>query len=107
MGERLEKVNATLLSILGTTLRGSWTIPEALATVTTVRVAPDLRTAVVWVSLLPHDTGLWPEVVSKLPELQRAAAHRLQTKHTPKLSLKQDTGGVHAQHIDRLLRESR
>lgn len=100
---RIAKVNSLLMTVVSTRLRETYDHPAALATVTDVETSPDLREAVVWISLLPAEAD-WQSVVSALPALQEAVAESATMKFTPRLSLRQDTGTVHARHIEDLLR---
>lgn len=104
LGQRiLEEVSELLLGELKDPRIGS-------ATVTAVRVTPDLRQAIVGVSVL----GSTEEKKQTLEGLRAAAAfirhelaERLHIRRVPELSFRLDESGEQAARIDELLRKSR
>lgn len=105
MSARLDKVNALVGAELSHAL-GRVQPTGAMATVTSVQTAPDLSEANVWVSLLPDNDTAWEALRESLPELQAVLAERLVIKRTPRLRLRRDQSGEHAQKITRLLKEN-
>ncbi len=99
---RLAKVNSLLMTEVGRA-RGRHTITGAIATVTAVETAPDLRAATVWISLVPDSDAAWEEVTVLRGVLQSHVADRAHMKRTPVLTLQRDFGGAHARHIEDLL----
>jgi ribosome-binding factor A len=80
-------------------------LAEAQITVTEVRIGPDLKHAVVFVSRLGRS-----DVDALLPALRRATAflrgqvaHALKLKFAPELTFQPDTAPDYAMKIDRLL----
>lgn len=104
MSGRMDKVNALVGAELSRAL-GRTQPAGAMATVTSVQTAPDLAEANAWVSLLPDSDAAWEALTESLPELQAALAERLVIKRTPRLRLRRDQSGEHAQKIARLLEE--
>jgi ribosome-binding factor A len=81
---------------------------RALISVTGVDVAPDIKSAVVWIDILGgNKEDIFKEAESLRPALQRELASRLESKFIPKIALRLDTGGDYADHINRLLKKSR
>lgn len=104
MSGRMDKVNALVGAELSRAL-APVRPAGAMATVTRVETAPDLSEASVWVSLLPDSEAAWEVLQEALPDLQAVLAARLVIKRTPRLRLRRDHSGEHAQKIDRLLKE--
>lgn len=104
MSGRMDKVNALVGAELSRAL-GPIRPAGAMATVTSVRTAPDLSEASAWISLLPDSEAGWEALNESLPELQAVLAGRLVIKRTPRLKLRRDQSGEHAQKIERLLKE--
>ncbi len=105
MPNRMEKINALLTEEVGAEL-GRLGSGTSLATVTSVETTSDLREAAVWVSLLPDDDAAWEALLERQKHLQAYLARRLTIKRTPKISLKRDRSGQHAQRISELLRQT-
>ena len=80
-------------------------LADARITVTEVRIGPDLKHAIAFVTRLGRD-----DVDTLLPALRRASpflraqmAHALRLKYAPDLSFQPDVALEHASKIDRLL----
>ena len=104
MTGRMDKVNALVGAELSRAL-APVRPAGAMATVTAVETAPDLAEASVWVSLLPDSDAAWEALEEALPELQAGLAERLVIKRTPRIRLRRDRSGEHADKINRLLKE--
>lgn len=104
MSGRMDKVNALVGAELSRAL-APVRPAGAMATVTSVKTAPDLAEASAWVSLLPDTDEAWQVLEETLPDLQAALAERLVIKRTPRLRLRRDRSGEHADKIERLLKE--
>ena len=74
-------------------------------TVTEVRVTPDLRHAIAFVTRLgrPDMAEKLPALRHAAPFLRRALAHALRLRYAPELSFQADTSIDYAMHVDELL----
>lgn len=106
VGEAMRHVLAELLMRGGTREPG---LADAVLTVSEVRISPDLRHAVVFVTELGGDIGS-----GRLEALRRAApllrgevARRLQLKYAPDLAFRADRSFAEAARIDALLAQER
>lgn len=110
MSRRLEKVNKHLQRICAEVLLTEVALPsEALVTVARVNATANLRSADVWLYVLPLERGpATLKVLQKqLYELQRAVNRRLNMRLLPRLILRLDRGAAHAAEIEQRLRELR
>lgn len=77
-----------------------------MVSVTAVETSPDLRRAVVYISTLDLSRG--EEAVAALtkaaPRLQSAVGRQVRMKYTPHLEFALDSGVVHGDRIDSILR---
>jgi ribosome-binding factor A len=80
-------------------------LAEADITVTEVRMSPDLKHAMVFVSRLGRTDvdGLLPLLKRAAPFLRAQVAQALRLRFAPDLSFQPDHALDHAMHIDRLL----
>ena len=104
---RINQVNSVIVSLAGDALKREFDVPGVLATITKAETTPDIREATVWISLLPDGDDTWGQVAALVPHLQRAVAAGLETRHTPRLTLRQDHGPADAARIESLLRDGR
>ncbi len=107
MSQRPAKVESLIQSVTAKALFDLLEKEAAMVTVTRVDVAPDLRTATIWVGLLGAPVAqekLWKRIEYFRPDIQRAVGAAMTTRFIPRLTIKQDTGGEYAAHIDQLLR---
>jgi ribosome-binding factor A len=102
MTTRTAKVNALLEATIAEAIRRDYGDPTNLVTVTKVEVAPDLRTANVWIAT--YRDGTWEDIMALRPLLQRAVAAAMTSKNTPRLTLRQDLSGEYAARIHEALR---
>ena len=100
-GDRLIKVNELIQHALAERLGEIWDIEGAVATITAVETAPDLKHAVVWVSLLGEVSE---ELLEPIFRELRAVTGRLKLKFTPRLEFRIDHSGEYAEHIERIFR---
>lgn len=105
MTQRIAKVESVVRQIVAEQLP---LLLEKLAvgvTVTGVDASPDMRHAIVWVSVLDGAANdrIMKAIELSRPDFQRQVAKAMTTKYVPKLSFKLDTGGEYADHINRLL----
>jgi ribosome-binding factor A len=106
MSQRTEKVASLIHQVVASELRQRVQAPEV--TVMSVDVSPDMRQAMIWVSVLSRDEAtrqeLFGQVLGARSELQMAVARSLTAKFAPRLELKLDTSGDYADHINRLIK---
>jgi ribosome-binding factor A len=102
MSERLDKFNSVLVTEAGKAL-AELVIPNALATVTAAETSPDLAEATIWISVLPASSEAWELVAEHRSVIQAHLADRLQSKRTPRITLREDQGPAHAAKMERLL----
>ncbi len=116
MSLRTEKVESQLQAICAQAAtryaRGRQTLnkaksnPEGLVTVTRADVAPDLRTARIYISFLgkkPRNTEQYLEDLRNF--MQDAVRSQLSSKFTPRLQLRQDDSLGYAAHISQTLKQ--
>lgn len=104
MSGRMDKVNALLKKELTTAVGKEFGGSNWFATVTEVKVSPDLRHADCWISLIPNRDNAWQAIEARRNELQKYLADRLELKRTPVIVLKRDRGAENAERITELLR---
>ena len=104
---RLDRVNHALQEVVGDELELVDDDRLALVTVTGVRVAADLRSAVVWFSSL--STGDPDAAATVLAEhrarLQSAVARQLRLRRTPELSFVPDPAIAAGSRVEDILRK--
>lgn len=106
MSQRTEKVESLVQQTVAAALPELLGKEAASVTVTGVDVSPDLRAATIWIGVLTGDPEtVMKAVLAERGELQRLVAERLTTKFIPKLTLKLDTGGKYAEHIETILKQ--
>lgn len=105
--QRMRKVNSTIREVLADEIERLTDPRLELVSVTGVETSPDLRTAVVYVSTVDLDRG--PDAVEALTgaanRLQEAVGHQVRMKYTPQLTFELDSGVVHGERIESILRE--
>lgn len=103
---RMRKVNSTLREVLADEIERLTDPRVSMVSVTGVDTSPDLRRATVYISTLDLEAG--PEAVEALnraaPRLQGALARQVRIKYTPQLEFTLDTGVVHGERIEEILR---
>lgn len=112
---RLDRVNHALQEVLADELELIDDDRLELVTVTGVRVAPDLRSAVVWFSALSQGpsgplSGTHPDsdaaavLAGHRPRLQAAIARQLRLRRTPELSFVPDPAIAAGARVEDILR---
>lgn len=79
------------------------------ATVTNVKMSPDLRTASVFVSVLGNDEQRRKSIEAithAAPHLRSIFGHEIRMKFLPRLEIIEDTTAIEGERIDSLLREA-
>ena len=107
MSQRIAKVESLVQQVVARSLIEVLPGESARLTITGVDVAPDIRSAIVWVGVLADDEAaqqaLFDRVVGLGGVLQQHLAKVITTKFVPRLTFRLDTGGSYAEHINRLL----
>jgi ribosome-binding factor A len=112
MQDRMRKVNEGVREVVSTALTSGDMDPRiGFVTITDVRTSPDLRHAVVYVSLFGEESAR-EESLAALDEarieLQREIALHLRMKNTPKLKFEYDDTVDRSMRVNELInRESR
>ena len=100
---RIEKVNSLIKRLFGEILLEDADMPvDVLVTISAVETTPNLRSATVWLYILPLERG--EEVLGMLKEqmydLQGALNRALSMRPLPRVTLKLDHGADYAQRIE-------
>lgn len=106
MSQRLEKVQKLARQVLGEAIMNLKDPRIGFATVTAVRVTPDLRQAHVLVSVLgdqDQQTATMAGLTSARPHLRAELGRQMRTKYLPDLTFEYDRGPETAQRIEELL----
>lgn len=105
---RLEQVNELLRQKISEIILKEVELPtDCFATITKAKAAPDMKEAIILVSVLPYNQG---EMVIKIfkknrYKIQAFLGAYLSSKHTPKLDFRLDSQEEKASKIERLLDE--
>jgi len=100
---RALRVNQVLRQVLAEQLERLTDAHELpMVTVTSVDVAPDMRTAVVYLASLDEDTAALLE--ERRVRLQRAVGEQMTMKRTPRLSFRADPAVAAGSRVEELLR---
>lgn len=109
MGDRQLRINEAMREVLSEAI-GELSDPRlGFVTVTGVRVAKDLRTATVYVSVLGDETAREASLAALRSShglLQREVAREVKLRNTPQLQFEYDDTIDVAMRIEHLLRES-
>lgn len=104
---RMRKVNSILREVLADEIELLTDPRLEMVSVTGVETSPDLRKAVVFISVLDLERGA--DAVEALngaaPRLQRAVGREVRMKYTPQLTFTLDEGVVAGERIDAIFRE--
>lgn len=110
----MKRVNALMLRELSAAARRILPVERCgVLSFTDVEVSKDLKSAVVWFSMIGTPSGA-PALTEKeahealeaaRPELQEAVARRVAIKYTPHLAFRHDSGLERGQNVVRLLEE--
>ena len=108
MSQRTEQVAAKLKKTLGEIFTRDLELPEDhLVTISRIDVPPDLKTAKVYISILPYDSSeeIMVLLQRKRVMLQQEASKRLEMKFSPVLEFIHDKQPEEASVIERLIDE--
>lgn len=110
MSRRLEKVNRHIQRTLGDIFLEEADIPVgALVTISRVDTTPNLKSAAVWLYIQPlgREEEVLAALKGQLYDLQGALNRALAMRPLPRIVLRIDHGGEHAQRIEKKLAEIR
>jgi len=100
---RALRVNQVLRQVVAEELERLADADElAMVTVTSVEVAPDMRTAVVYLASLDEETSLALE--ERRGHLQRTVGSQMTMKRTPRLTFRADPAIAAGSRVEELLR---
>ena len=108
MSQRTEQVESTLKKIVAELLTKEVELPQDhLVTVTRVTVAPDLKNATIFVSVLPFDSAyeVMPLLDKHRHTIQQEAVKQMTMKNSPVFKFQLDTKPEEASEIERLIDE--
>ena len=106
MTQRMEKVQKLARQVLGEAIQDLKDPRGGFATVTAVRITPDLRQARVWVSVFgsEEEQKLTMEgLKSATPHLRGELGRQVRMKYLPELNFELDTGAQEAEHLEGIL----
>ncbi|HXY28612.1 MAG TPA: 30S ribosome-binding factor RbfA [Acidimicrobiales bacterium] len=100
---RALRVNQVLRQVLAEELERLADADEVpMVTITAVEVAPDMRTAVVFLASLDEETA--ESLEERRGQLQRAVGEQMTMKRTPRLSFRADPAVAAGSRVEELLR---
>ena len=102
----MEKVQKLARQVLGEEIQNLKDPRVGFATITAVKITPDLRHARVWVSVLGTDEEAKDTMAglnSARPYLRSELGRQMRLKYLPELVFELDKGAEEAQHIDEIL----
>ena len=108
MSQRTEKVQELAREVLGEAIAALKDPRVGFATVTAVRISPDLRTARVYVSVLGSEEeqkSTMAGLKSAAPHLRTELGQQVRLKYLPELIFELDTGAEEAERLDALLKK--
>jgi ribosome-binding factor A len=108
MSQRTEKIERLARQVLGEAIQELKDPRVGFATVTRVRVSPDLRHALVWVSVLgsrEEQDATLDGLRSAVPRLRSELGGRVRTKYLPELKFELDRGAEDAERLERIFNE--
>ncbi|MGH2690173.1 MAG: 30S ribosome-binding factor RbfA [Actinomycetota bacterium] len=104
---RADRVERLAREVLGEAISGLKDPRVGFATVTTVRVSPDLRRARAWVSILGGEgerEATMDALRHATPHLRSVLGREVRLRHTPQLEFLEDESVARGARIDELLR---
>ncbi len=107
MSQRTERVQKLARQVLGDAIQSLKDPRVGFATVTAVRITPDLRHARVFVSILGDDEAQKQTMAgleSAKPVLRGELGRQMRMKYLPELVFELDDGAAEAERIEGLLR---
>jgi ribosome-binding factor A len=107
MTQRTERIQKLAKQVLGEAIQELKDPRVGFATITAVRITPDLRQARVWVGVLGSDeerAQTMDGLASATPHLRAELGRQMRLKYLPKLVFELDTGPEEAERLEVLLR---
>ncbi|MPY96102.1 MAG: 30S ribosome-binding factor RbfA [Acidimicrobiia bacterium] len=104
---RADRVERLAREVLGEAISGLKDPRIGFATVTSVRVSPDLRRARAWVSILGGDDereATMDALRHATPHLRSVLGREVRLRHTPQLEFLEDESAARGARIDEVLR---
>ena len=108
MSQRTDRVQKVAREVLGEAIHALKDPRIGFATVTAVRVTPDLRKARVFVSVLGSDderTETMKGLRSAKSHLRGELGRQMRLKYLPELTFELDTGPEEAEHMEALFKK--
>lgn len=103
---RTDKVESVILRRAAVLLHDNVSFSDTTITITRVQVSPDLKHALLWVSIFGRQTeAAASAVLAMQPSLSRLVARVSTTKFSPKLKFEFDTSAEYADKINRLIKK--
>ena len=105
MSQRMEKVQKLARQVLGEEIQNLKDPRVGFATITAVKITPDLRHARVWVSVLGTDEEAKSTMAgldSARPFLRSELGRQMRMKYLPELVFELDKGAEEAQRLDEI-----
>ncbi|MEK7071939.1 MAG: 30S ribosome-binding factor RbfA [Patescibacteria group bacterium] len=106
MSDRMEKVDELLAQQLGQIIMAEVEFPQGtIVTITKVKTSPDLKSAKVYLSVLPEtdQKQVMSLLINNVYEFQRIINDKLTLRNTPRLKFFIDDTGQRAAEIEQLL----
>ena len=108
MSQRMEKVQKLARQVLGEAIHDLKDPRIGFATVTAVRITPDLRHARVLISVLGSEeerTETMKGLASAKPHLRAELGRQVRMKYLPELNFELDQQAEEAEHLEDLFRK--
>ncbi|MFH0818471.1 MAG: ribosome-binding factor A [Patescibacteria group bacterium] len=106
MNKRISQINELIRSLIGKAILEEIELPlGSLVTVVKVDTAPDLKTTIVNISILPDNRSLsiFEFLNKKIVRIQRYVGKNLSLRNTPRITFKLDFTERRASHMDQVL----
>lgn len=107
---RSERVERVAREVLGEAIHDLKDPRVGFATVTAVKISPDLRKATVHVSVLGSDEErkrTMAAIKHAAPHLRSVFGKEVRMKYSPVLEIQEDLTAIHGEKIESLLRQAR
>lgn len=108
MSQRTDRIQKLAKQVLGEAIQDLKDPRVGFATVTTVRVTPDLRHARVFVSVMGSDeerSATMAGLESAKSHLRTELGRQMRLKYLPKIAFELDTGAEEAEHLEEIFRK--
>ena len=107
MSRRTAKVEELIREEISKLIQSELTEDLGIISVTRSVVAPDLKTAQIYVTavIADREKEILLALKKKTPDFQRVIGHKIQTRYTPKLSFKFDIARREIDRVEELLGE--